>query len=77
MPLPTAAQKAQYPGHYKFDADPMVAVAIAESQWAKVSSCYELVKEEEAARGGQQYDWVIRARPDQGWILPVPVRVDP
>lgn len=33
--------------------------------------CMELVEEAEKRRGGDQYDWVVRARPDLVWLRPI------
>ena len=44
--------------------------ARAVPQLEKVAACFRLVEEHERARGFR-YDWVVRARPDLGWTLPV------
>ena len=44
--------------------------ARAVPQLEKVAACFRLVEQHERARGFR-YDWVVRARPDLGWTLPV------
>jgi hypothetical protein len=40
-------------------------------QLLKMHKCFQLVMEHEKTRGFK-YEWVIRSRPDLGWIFPMP-----
>jgi hypothetical protein len=43
----------------------------AREQLEKIHACYSLVVDHEASRGWP-YDWIVRTRPDLGWLRPLP-----